>query len=374
MTSRATRVGIVLLVIGLLVGGTVGAVLGLSAVTPGPALQAPGPDSTGEIPGTAPGGTAAGGDQQVPSYEALYSQTIDSVVKITVRSDGGQSQGSGFVYDGRHVVTNEHVVGSADQVVVQFPDGSYRTAAVVGTDAETDLAVARVPNMPAAADPLPVETEAPRPGERVVALGTPFGLEGTITHGIVSGVNRSMTVEGGFSIPDTVQTDAPINPGNSGGPLVSTDGTVVGVNRAQEGDNVGFAISAAVVDRIVPALVADGEFQHSYVGIRTLPVTPSIAAVNDLSRAEGVMVVETLPDGPADGILRPAETTTVNGTTHPVDGDVIVGVDGREIRTSQHLSRYLLLHTEPGETVTVTVVRDGERETVEVTLGTRPSA
>ena len=374
MTRRVVRVGVVLLVVGLLIGGTVGAVLGLSMVTPGPALQAPGTDSGVQTPWSGAGGTAPDGDEATLSYEVLYSQTIDSVVKITVRTDDGRSQGSGFVYDDRHVVTNEHVVGSADEVALQFADGSYRTAAVVGTDADTDLAVVRVPDMPDGVEPLPVESASPRPGERVVALGTPFGLEGTITHGIVSGVNRSMTVEGGFTIPDTVQTDAPINPGNSGGPLVSTDGTVIGVNRAQEGDNIGFAISGAVVDRVVPALIADGEFRHSYVGIRTLPVTPPIAALNDLSRAEGVMVVETVSNGPADGVLQPANTTTVDGTAYPVDGDVIVGIEGQDIRTAQQFSRYLLLQTNPGETVRLTVIRDGERQTVEVTLDDRPAA
>jgi serine protease Do len=374
MTRRAVRVGVVLLVVGLLIGGTVGAVLGLSMVTPGPALQAPGTETTDQTAGSGAGGAAPDGGETALSYTMLYRQTIDSVVKITVQTEAGQSQGSGFVYDDRHVVTNEHVVGTADEVAIQFADGSYRTADVVGTDAYTDLAVVRVPDLPGGVEPLPVESASPRPGERVVALGTPFGLEGTITHGIVSGVNRSMTVEGGFTIPDTVQTDAPINPGNSGGPLVSTDGTVIGVNRAQEGDNIGFAISEAVVDRVVPSLIEEGEFRHSYVGVRTLPVTPQIAELNDLTRAEGVMVVETVADGPADGVLQPADTTTADGTAYPVDGDVIVGIEGQDIRTSQQFSRYLLLQTNPGETVRLTVIRDGERETVAITLDNRPAA
>ena len=255
---------------------------------------------------------------------------------------------------------------------MQFADGNHRTAEVVGVDAYTDLAVIRVPNMPESATPLPVAEDAPNPGEPVVAIGSPFGLDGTITQGIVSGVNRSMRVEGGFSIPDTVQTDAPINPGNSGGPLVSTDGNVIGVNRAKSGDNVGFAISAAVVERVVPELIDDGEFAHSFVGIRSVPVTPQIAEVNDLENAYGVMVVDTVSDGPAGSVFEVAETTTVDGVTYPTDGDVIVAVGGQEIRTSQQLSRYLLLHTSPGETVSFTVVRDGERKTVEVTLDRRP--
>ncbi|WP_079977768.1 S1C family serine protease [Halanaeroarchaeum sulfurireducens] len=363
MTRQAVRVGLVVLVVGLVVGGSVGAVIGASMVIPGPALQAPGGDDPGSV---------AEDRGNATRYERLYERTIDSVVMITVGNAMGGAQGSGFVYDRNHVVTNQHVVEDADEVGVQFADGSHRTATVVGVDAYTDLAVVRVPNMPPAATPLPVDTVPPQPGEPVVALGSPFGLDGTITHGIVSGVNRSMTVEGGFTIPDTVQTDAPINPGNSGGPLVSTDGTVVGVNRAKGGDNVGFAISAAVVESVVPALIEDGEYEHAYLGIRSLPVTPQIASVNDLEHAYGVMVVETDSSGPSESVFQVAETTTVDGVSYPTGGDVIVEVEDREIRTSQQLSRYLLLHTHPGQTVSVTVIRDGERTTVEVTLDRRP--
>ncbi|MFW6265378.1 MAG: S1C family serine protease [Halanaeroarchaeum sp.] len=364
MAGRALRVGLVLLVTGIVVGGSVGAVIGASMIVSGPALQAPG--GVGDAPAPAT-------HENASAYERLYEQSIDSVVKITVTTEDGSSQGSGFVYDDSHIVTNEHVVESADEVGVQFADGSHRTAAVVGVDAYTDLAVVRVSDMPDSASSLPMATADPSPGEPVVALGAPFGLEGTITHGIVSGVNRSMQVEGGFAIPDTVQTDAPINPGNSGGPLVSNDGTVVGVNRAKGGDNVGFAISAAVVERVVPALVQDGEYEHAYLGIRSVPVTPQLAEVNDLERASGVMVVETDPDGPSDSVFRIAETREVDGVTHPTGGDVIVGIEGQEIHTSQQLSRYLLLHTSPGETVSVTVIRDGQRETVDVTLDRRPA-
>ena len=363
MTRQAVRVGLVVLVVGLLVGGAIGAVIGASMEIPGPELQAPGGDDPGSM---------AGENVNATRYERLYERTIDSVVMITVGTAKGGDQGSGFVYDNNHVVTNQHVVENVDEVGVQFADGSYRTATVVGVDAYTDLAVVRVPNMPAAATPLPVETAQPRPGEPVVAIGSPFGLDGTITHGIVSGVNRSMTVEGGFTIPDTVQTDAPINPGNSGGPLVANDGTVVGVNRAKGGDNVGFAISAVVVERVVPALIEDGEYKHAYLGIRSVPVSPQIAAVNDLEHAYGVMVVGTDSSGPSESVLQVAETTTVDGVSYPAGGDVIVGLEDRKIRTSQQLSRYLLLHTHPGQTVSVTVIRDGERKTVDVTLDRRP--
>ncbi|MFB6124752.1 MAG: S1C family serine protease [Halanaeroarchaeum sp.] len=370
MARRAVRLAVVFLALGLVVGGVAGGVIGAASVTPGPAIAAPGGGGSGGQAAQNGAVQTAGG----PSYAALYRQTIDSVVKITVTTSTGRSQGSGFVYDSSHIVTNHHVVGSADNATVQFADGSYRTAQVVGSDVDSDLAVLSVSAMPAGADPLPVATRQPQPGDLVVAMGTPFGLEGTITHGIVSGVNRSMTVQGGFSIPDTVQTDAPINPGNSGGPLISTDGTVVGVNRAKEGDNVGFAISAAVVRRVVPELIHRGTYHHSFVGVRTVPVTPEVADVNGMDRANGLMVVGTFQGGPAAGVLHAANVTTVDGVQYPVDGDVIVAIDGHEIQSSQTLSSYLLLHTHPGDTVTLTLLRKGTTRTVEITLARRPSS
>lgn len=355
-----------LAVLSLVVGLAVGGAVGMSVLNPAtdPGLQAPGTsasETTVELP------TAA-------DWEGLYDRTIDSVVKLRVTTANGQSQGSGFVYDGSHIVTNEHVIQDELSVLVQYSDGSWGEGQVVGTDAYTDLAVVRVTSMPEDVSPLPVASEQPTPGQPVAALGSPFGLEGTITHGIVSGVNRSMRVAGGFSIPDTVQTDAPINPGNSGGPLVSSEGAVVGVNRAKEGDNVGFAISARVVDRVVPELIADGTYEHSYIGIQTLPVTPQIAQANDLEEARGLAVVSTLEDTPAAAVLESGEVDA-DDTRHLVTGgDIIVAIEGQPVTSNQDLSRHLLLHTNPGDLVDITVVRDGERQTVQLELIERPPA
>ena len=308
-------------------------------------------------------------------YTRLYQGTIDSVVMLRVRTDDGVVGGSGFVYDRRgHVVTNEHVVGDAETVAVRFRDGEWHRGTVVGTDVYSDLAVVRVASPPEDLEPLPIAETPPRPGERVVAFGSPFGLEGSITSGIVSGVNRSMPTRNGFAIPDTVQTDAAINPGNSGGPLVSMDGTVVGVNRARGGENVGFAISAAIVERVVPSLISRGEYAHSYVGVVTLEVTPTIAEANGLERASGLLVVGTPSGGPAEGFLRPASgQRTVDGVTVPTGGDVVVGVDGHPIDSHQDFSRYLALQTSPGQSIDLTVVRNGTRETVSFELGRRPT-
>lgn len=351
--------------LGAFVGAGTGVVLfGTEA---GPTLSAPGTE-TGQ-PQSTP--IADGAHPVSANFSALYDRTVDSVAQIRVGTATGGSQGSGFLYRGRYVVTNEHVVADATSVSVQFSDGVRRTGTVVGTDVYTDLAVIEVDSLPPSAEPLPVAEQLPEQGQFVVAIGSPFGLQGTITHGIVSGVNRSMDVADGFSIPDTVQTDAPINPGNSGGPLVAMDGEVIGVNRARGGDNVGFAISAHVVDRVVPDLIADGEFDHAFVGIRSVPVTPRVAEGAGLDRATGIAVVEVLEDGPADGVLQAGTVGTEAGFE---GGDVIVAVDGTPVRTHEDLNRYLLLHASPEETVTFTVYRDGEQIDVDLELGERPPA
>lgn len=257
--------------------------------------------------------------------------------------------------------------------MIRFRNGEWAIGEVIGTDVYTDLAVIDVDGRPAFATPLPIANRSVRPGEPVAALGSPFGLEGTITHGLVSGVNRSMPTNLGFTIPDTIQTDAPINPGNSGGPLLSLNGTVVGVNRATRGDNVGFAISADVLRRVVPALVDTGSFHHPYLGVRTETVTPIIAAANGLSETRGVIVTRLLPNSPARGTVRPAAREyTDAGRPIPVGGDIIVRIDGRTVQTRQELARYLLLHTRPGESVTLTVLRDGRHRRLTVQLARRP--
>jgi len=347
------------LVLGVVLGAVIGAGAGVVVLgTAGPSLDAPGTQPTVE---DRPAAT---------NFSVLYERTADAVVKVRVGSPTGGSQGSGFLSQGQYVVTNQHVVADARTVSVQFTDGVWRSAQVVGTDVYTDLAVLQVEAVPAGVEPLPVARDLPREGEPVAALGSPFGLRGTITHGIVSGINRSMEVGDGFAIPDTVQTDAPINPGNSGGPLVSMDGAVVGVNRARGGDNVGFAVSAHVVREVVPELIRTGEFDHAFVGIRSVPVTPQVAAANGLDRATGIAVVEVLPDGPADGRLQAG--TVENGTL--TGGDVIVAIEGTPVRTHEDLSRFLLLQADPGTQVTFTVVRNGTRQNVEVRLGERPPA
>jgi S1-C subfamily serine protease len=207
----------------------------------------------------------------------------------------------------------------------------------------------------------------------VVAVGNPFGLSGSVSAGIVSGQNRTLPAANGFSIPDAVQTDAAVNPGNSGGPLVDLDGDVVGVVNAGGGDNIGFAISAAVVKRVIPALIQRGNYAHSYMGVELTSVTPPLVEANDLSTPWGVYIDSALPDAPADGVLEGSTGTRfVDGQRVPVGGDVVLRMDGTAIPTQQALSSFLALETSPQDTVDVEVVRDGRRQTVQLTLGRRP--
>ncbi|QIO24034.1 S1C family serine protease [Haloarcula sp. JP-L23] len=309
------------------------------------------------------------------TIKTLYEQTIPSVVSVYVTDSGDDrprgGAGSGFVYDDEHVVTNQHVVGDSDYVELRFHDGEWRTGAVVGDDPYTDLAVVHVTDLPDDAVSLPVADANPDPGERVAAIGNPMGLDGTITVGYVSGTNRSNPTGTGFTIPETIQTDAAVNPGNSGGPLLTLDGTVVGVNRAKGGDNIGFAIAPTIVERVVPALVADGRFRPAYLNVRTIDVSPTVAEANRLEETTGVLVVDA--GGDSGATLRGCDRVVqVRGREVPTGGDVVVGVDGQTVRSTEELTSYLLTEADPGDTVEVTVRRDGAEFTDSVTLGERP--
>lgn len=314
-------------------------------------------------------------------YTEIYEETIDSValarvfgVDDSTADEPRRGQGSGFVYDERHVVTNDHVVSGGEAVDLQYPNGEWTSAEVVGTDVYSDLAALAVDHRPAAATPLSFTDELPAVGQEVLSIGNPLGLEGSMTRGIVSGVNRSLPSPTDFAIPNAVQTDAPVNPGNSGGPLVDLSGDVVGVISAGAGDNIGFAISSALARRVVPALIEDGEYRHSLLGVVLVTVDPVVARANDLDAAAGVLVTDVVEGGPADGALRGSDDTVERrGERVPVGGDVVLEMSGRRIPDRHALSAFLALETSPGQTIPIELARDGARETVELTLGARPT-
>lgn len=301
-------------------------------------------------------------------YESVYNATIGSVAFIG--SDVGS--GSGFVHDGI-IVTNHHVVDSAETVDVRFQGGEWRTAGVTATDVYADLAVLST-DVPDGVSSLSFVETVPPVGAEVLALGSPFGLESSVSAGIVSGRNRSLPNEQtGFAIPNTVQTDAGLDPGNSGGPLVTMDEEVAGVAVAGAGTSVGFAVSPLLARRIVPELVESGTYEHPYLGIRLLEMTPAIAAANDLDEVRGVLVVAAVSGGPAEGTLQGSSTeTTVDGRTVPVGGDVLVELAGNVIESEADLGTTLALELSPGDRVPATIIRDGERREVMVSIGARP--
>jgi S1-C subfamily serine protease len=302
----------------------------------------------------------------------IYERAEKAVVEITAAAtqfSGSQSaQGSGFVFDDEgHVITNQHVVEGASSISVRFWDGSTRPARLVGTDPSTDLAVIKV-NAPATfLEPLRLgDSSAVDVGDPVVAMGSPFGLEGTVTSGIVSALHRQMTAPNNFKILDSIQTDAAINHGNSGGPLLDQEGRVIGVNAQIESesggsDGVGFAIPSNTVRSIASQLIESGEAEHAYLGVSMVTVP------------DGAAITEVRAGTPAEkaGLRAATGTRIVDGQEVPTGGDVVVELDGRPISTSAELQSGVDAK-QPGDSVSITVLRNGNRRTLQVALGTRP--
>ncbi len=350
------------------------------------------------------------------AYEAVYQSVNPSVVTIEVSSrqtsfngfggfgsqrngQNGQGQivpsaeGSGFVWDTTgHIVTNNHVVDGAAKLTVTFSDGSSYDAKVVGTDPNTDLAVIQVNGAPASLlKPITVgDSTQVKVGEMVVAIGDPFGLSNTMTTGIVSAIGRSISADTGnnpnnstntptFSIPDVIQTDAAINPGNSGGVLVDMSGAVIGVPsqiESQSGSNsgVGFAIPSAIVSKVVPQLISKGAAAHSYLGISGTSITPDVVSALNLNAGQqGILVASVVSGGPADKAGLKGAVLDANGNPTAA-GDIIVGIDGKTITRFEDLVSYLSDNTQPGQTVTLDVLRNGQQVQVKVTLGTQPTS
>jgi 2-alkenal reductase len=318
----------------------------------------------------------------------LYQRVNPSVVSILVELDGvGVSQGSGFVFDtAGHIVTNQHVVEGATQIEVDFATGLKLRGEVIGTDPDSDLAVIRVQGPLEQLVPLPLaDSDQVQVGQSVVAIGNPFGLAGTMTVGIISGLGRDVdsnrvTEDGSsFTAPDILQTDAAINPGNSGGPLLNLNGEVVGVNKAmqsQTGVNsgVGFAIASNTVRQVVPYLIEEGRFVYPYLGMSSSreEITLALQEILNLPQATGVYVRSVVPGGPSDqGGLR-GDSAGQGSPSLQGDGDLIVGVDGQEVRNFSELMSYLINHTRPGQVITLSVLREAQPLDLNVTLGERP--
>lgn len=296
--------------------------------------------------------------------------------------------GSGFVWDKEgHIVTNNHVVNGADKIEVTFSDGTTVPATLVGADPDSDLAVLKVDVPAAQLRPVQMgDSGTVKVGELAIAIGNPFGLEGTMTTGIISAVGRSLptdeTSAQSYTIPDIIQTDAPINPGNSGGVLIDAQGQVLGVTSAIESpvranSGVGFAIPSGIVQNVVPALIKDGKYIHTWLGISGTSLVPDLAKAMKVDAGQrGALVEEIMPNSPAEkaGLRGSDQQVTIDGQTATVGGDVITAIDGQQILQMDDLIAYLASSTKVNQKVALTILRDGKQENLDVTLAARPSS
>ena len=351
------------------------------------------PEVSIATPTPLPEGVAAEIDAEDALLVNLYQRANPAVVYIEVLAKEGQvlaplGSGSGFVVDTEgHIVTNNHVVEQADALKVVFSDGNVANAQVVGRDPYSDLAVIKVNVQSARLVPLALgDSSTLQVGQRVIAIGNPFGLEGTMTVGIVSALGRTLPTQvlessGHFSNPEIIQTDAAINPGNSGGPLLDIHGRVIGVNTAIRSttgvySGIGFAVPVNTVKRIVPHLIEKGTYHYPYLGI-TADVRFTLVELAEplgLPVTQGVLVQEVTPGTAAAraGLRGGDREVEVMGIPVKAGGDIIVAIDEYKLRDFDDLIAYLVRETEVGQKVALTVLREGEELEIPVTLGERP--
>ena len=296
-----------------------------------------------------------------------------------------QGEGSGFIWDDDgHIVTNNHVIQDADRVIVTFADRVQIEAKVIGTDPDSDLAVLELVEKKEGSRPVTLgDSDTLQVGQMAVAIGNPFGQQFTMTTGIVSALGRTInSSNSAFSIPEVVQTDAPINPGNSGGPLLDRFGRVIAINtqiisRSGVSSGVGFAVPISIAKRVIPALIEDGHYDYSWLGITGSSLRSEIAVNMDLPKnTGGALIIQVSGDSPADdaGLKGSGESFIIDGIEFPSGGDIIVAIDGETITRMADLIAYLVSNTQPGDKVVMEVIRSDEgRIELDVTLGKRPN-
>lgn len=382
------------------------------------------PTTTASTSSSASSSLAAGDPVALQNmYEQIYAKVNPSVVSIQVieasqpvsssnqgsqipgfpfgfanpnqQSPQTQSQsvalGSGIIWDSQgDIVTNNHVVSGASQITVTFADGTSVPAKLVGADPNSDLAVIKVSAPASELVPITVgNSDQVKVGQIAIAIGNPYGEANTMTAGIISALNRNLPVSSSltsssgaqYAIPDIIQTDAPINPGNSGGVLVNIDGQLIGVTSAiesssQSNSGIGFVIPSNIVNKVASSIVQTGTYNHPWLGISGTTLTSDLATAMGLSTDQkGALVVDVTSGGPAAkaGLQPSTKTVTVAGQQTSVGGDVITAINGQPITKFDDLSSYLLTNTEAGQNVTLTILRQGKEQTVQVTLGTIPS-
>jgi S1-C subfamily serine protease len=382
-----------------LLGGVVVAIAGLIAIAAGVVDSGGGSTTTVAAPLTAPiDATEEKGTANVVNQ--IYRADGEGVVFIESQIEpqeseflnpfgepeaegGGIATGSGFVIDGEgHILTNNHVIEGAQKVTVKLGDSEKsHPAEVVGTDPGTDIALLEVDAPAKELHPLSLgQSSEMEVGDPVVAIGNPFGLDRTVTSGIVSALQRQIQAPNGFSINHVIQTDAAINPGNSGGPLINAEGEVIGINSqiaTGGGGNgnvgIGFAIPIDTVRAEIQQLETKGEVEHAFLGISGGTITPELAKALNLPVEQGVIVQQVVKDGPADkaGLEAGDTSATINGEEVRLGGDVITEADGEKVKSMEELVEDIQ-DSKPGDTLELKILRDGHEKTADVTLGTQP--
>jgi S1-C subfamily serine protease len=384
-----------------LIGGAVVAVFGWIAIAAGWIQSEGGTTTTVSAPLTAPvASKSSDGDSNVVNQ--IYKNDgegvafIESEIPATETQSfspfgepesegGGTATGSGFVIDTEgHLLTNNHVVEGADRIQVKLGDSEQAyEAKVVGTDPATDLALLDVEAPASELHPLTLGHSAVlEVGDPVVAIGNPFGLDRTVTSGIVSALQRQIEAPDGFSITNVIQTDAAINPGNSGGPLINSAGEVIGINsQIATGGNgngnvgIGFAIPIDTVKAEIEQLKTNGEVEHAFIGVSGGTITPDLAKAINLPVEEGIIVQSVVKDGPADkaGIEGGSTSAEIDGAEVSLGGDIITEVDGKKVAGMEELVE-IVNEAEPGDELELKIIRDGKPKTADVTLGDRPDS
>ena len=316
----------------------------------------------------------------------LFEKSESGVVRIDVDKINSSREvgtlGSGFVFDDLgHIITNAHVVEGASGITITFLDGSQYNAQIIGSDKFTDIAVIKVEEKPRYLHPLQMgDSSTLKVGEQVAAIGNPFGLSGSMTSGIVSQIGRLLpSQDTGFSIPNVIQTDAAINPGNSGGPLLNMVGQVMGINTAiQSGTGqsagIGFAVPSNTILKVVPVLIEKGKYSHPWIGISGKDIDPELAKVRDLDQSKGFLIITVVPGSPAEiaGLKGVSEIKIIGDKEYPADGDIIISVDGKEVRKISDILIHLQEEKSVGDEMILGILRDGEVMHIILVLIERP--
>jgi len=316
----------------------------------------------------------------------IFEKSEPGVVRVntqrnqTINDVGGV--GSGFVFDKKgHIITNAHVIDDSTKTVVTFLDGRSYNAEIIGIDQYTDIGVIKVNADLKLLQPLTLgDSSNLQVGEPITAIGNPFGLSGSMTSGIISQMGRLLPSGSGYSIPDVIQTDAAINPGNSGGPLLNMRGDIVGINTAiqsttGEFTGVGFAIPSQTVAKIVPTLISEGEYNHPWIGISGRDIDPDMANVLGLKDALGFLIITVVEDSPASeaGLIGSDKTIKVESREYPVGGDIILAVDGIDVRKIDDILIHLQRVKTVGDEMNLEILRDGRTTNITIVLQERPN-